>query len=540
MNGKVLLVDDEPHITRNLEKVIPWEMLGLTVAGVARNGLEALERLESEPIDLVLCDIRMPLMDGLELVRIIREKDLGCDIIMLSGYQDFSYTRSAIQYGVKDYMLKPIPYDELTGVIARIMSARRSRIKQENEEKQKLGKIFDLVSEKLLYDILMDYADPGAGGWLYEGDERRLLERRYVLIVLDMDIGSEKAKDWRGWEDKERKLWNFAVCNVLRDQLRETGLRHAVIQMRDGEWCVLIACEETDNCSLDQTQQWAIALLSALRTHVKLAFYAAVYRDVLSIEKLSSAYKQIQLCMMLSPNTQEVMIVSSDRTGLSQANQAIFDISGQMAAAIKRGDAPGIERELGSLSTQLQNMSEQSRGRIMPMLHYFMLNMVRELKEMGALSKENEDRLWHKLDHRFAVKDLLAVIRQVTAALGERSLDKKKQSERLMGEVRLFLERNLYRDLSVEEAATHVGLSPSYFSLLFKQTFGVTFIEYVTRQRMEKAKQLLSETQTSITQIAKEVGYAERRYFTKVFIKYTGDNPSDFRSKFGIAGRQHE
>ncbi|QAY66591.1 response regulator transcription factor [Paenibacillus protaetiae] len=530
MNGKVLLVDDEPHITRNLEKVVPWDLLGLTVAGTAKNGLEALEKLEAEPIDLVLCDIRMPMMDGLELVRRIREQEIGCEVIMLSGYQDFAYTRKAIQYGVKDYMLKPIPYDELTGVIARIMSSRRALLKQQQEEQHKLNKMFDLINEKLLYDILMDYSDLTASSWLYAGDEQQRLLRPYALIVLDVDVGSEAAKDWRNWGDKERKLWNFAVCNVLRDKLKSNGLETgSVIQMRDGEWCVLIACEEgLGSCG---AIQWAEQLLAAVSAHVKLSLYAGVYRDEIGANQLAAAYKQIQLGMMLSPKLEQVTVYSPDESKLSGAGQAIWDISELVTDALKRGDAAGVDRELTHLMGHLNNMSELSQGRIMPMLHYFVLNLVREMKEMGALPKEQEDSLWVKLDHRFGVKDLLAVIRQLQSAVGERSQDKKKQSERVMGEARIFLERNLYRDISVEEAASFVGLSASYFSLLFKQTFGVTFIEYVTRERMEKAKRLLAETQTSITQIAKEVGYAERRYFTKVFMKYTGDNPSDYRSK---------
>lgn len=539
MNGTVLLVDDEPHITRNLEKVVPWEMLGLTVAGTAKNGLEALERLETEPIDLVLCDIRMPLMDGLELVRMMREKELGCDVIMLSGYQDFSYTRSAIQYGVKDYILKPIPYDELTGVIARIMSARRSRLKQQEEEREKLGKIFDYITEKLLYDILMDHTDVYADHWLYAADDQ-LLQRRYALIVLDMDVGSEEAKDWRDWEDKERKLWNFAIGNVLREKLRETGLRHAMIQTRDGEWCVVVFCRPDEECGTERIQRWAELLLAAVRTHVKLTLYAGIYHAALAVNDLAAAFKQIQLSLMLSPNLQAVSVFSPDRSGFPPANQAMYDLSELLVTALKRGDSDAVERELGSLTAQLRGMNEQSRGRIKPVLHYFMLNLVRELKELGALTKEQEDRLWQKLDRRFSIKDLLSVIRQVTAALGERSMDKKKQSERAMMEARLFLERNLCRDISVDEAATFVNLSPSYFSLLFKQTFGVTFIEYVTRERMEKAKVLLAGTQTSITQIAKEVGYAERRYFTKVFMKYTGDNPSDYRSTHSKPDQQPE
>ncbi|NIK66884.1 MULTISPECIES: response regulator [unclassified Paenibacillus] len=530
MNGKVLLVDDEPHITRNLEKVIPWEMLGLTVGGTAKNGMEALELLESESFDLVLCDIRMPVMDGLELVRHIREKGTESDIIMLSGYQDFAYTRAAIQYGVKDYVLKPIPYDELTGVIARVMANQRQKKKQQSEEQQKIGRMIDLASEKVLYDILMDYTEVTSGNWLFNGEEQEL-DKKYVLIVLDLDVSSERTKDWREWSDKERKLWNFAVCNVLRERLQQNGLHHAVIQIRDGEWCVLIECEKTLPYNLKQITLWTELLLTAVKNHVKLSLYAGIYRDYADIKALSQAYKMVQQGMQLTPVQEQICVYPNDCAGASREDQAFWDTSEKLIGAVKRGDTSVVDEELKHLTAQLQMMNETSLGRFKPMLHFFVLNLMRETKEMGIFSREQEDLLWLKLDRRFGIKDLLSVILQVTKAVAEKSTDKKKQSERSMAEAKAFLGRNLYRDLSVEEAATHVGLSTSYFSLLFKQTYNETFIEYVTRERMEKAKSLLADTMKSIAQIAKEVGYAERRYFTKVFMKYTGENPTDYRSR---------
>ncbi|ACT00134.1 response regulator transcription factor [Paenibacillus sp. JDR-2] len=530
MNGKVLLVDDEPHITRNLEKVIPWEMLGLTVGGTAKNGVEALELLESESFDLVLCDIRMPVMDGLELVRHIREKGTESDIIMLSGYQDFAYTRAAIQYGVKDYVLKPIPYDELTGVIARVMANQRQKKKQQSEEQQKIGRMIDLASEKVLYDILMDYTEVTSGNWLFTGEEQEL-DKKYVLIVLDLDVSSERTKDWREWSDKERKLWNFAVCNVLRERLQQNGLHHAVIQIRDGEWCVLIECETTLAYNLKQITLWTELLLTAVKNHVKLSLYAGIYRDYADVKALSQAYKMVQQGMQLTPVQEQISVYPNDCAGASREDQAFWDTSEKLIGAVKRGDTSVVDEELKHLTTQLQMMNETSLGRFKPMLHFFVLNLMRETKEMGIFSREQEDLLWLKLDRRFGIKDLLSVILQVTKAVAEKSTDKKKQSERSMAEAKSFLGRNLYRDLSVEEAATHVGLSTSYFSLLFKQTYNETFIEYVTRERMEKAKSLLADTMKSIAQIAKEVGYAERRYFTKVFMKYTGENPTDYRGK---------
>jgi two-component system response regulator YesN len=531
VKGKVLLVDDEAHITRNLEKVIPWEMLGLTVAGTAKNGVEALGLMEQQSIDLLLCDIRMPVMDGLELVRHIREKGMPCDIIMLSGYQDFAYTRSAIQFGVNDYVLKPIPYDELTGVIARVMSSQRSKQKQWQEEKQKLGRMIDLANEKILYDIIMDYTDVTADHWLLTGDEQQLKQQQYVLIVLDLDVGSETTKDWRDWSDKERKLWNFEVCNVLREKLRQNSLHHAVIQIRDGEWCVLIETDKTRIYDLSVISEWAEMLLTAIKNQVKLSLFAGIYREFVTIADLSDAYKLVQRGMQLTPEHEIIAVYPSGQLKSSKADQAFWDTADKMIGAVKRGDQAAVDNDLQSITEQLQQMNEPSLSRVKPLLQFFVLHLMREMKEMGIFTREQEDMLWRRWDRRFGIKDLLSIIRQVTNAVSEISMDKKKQSERSMAEAKVFLDRNLYRDLSVEETATHVGLSTSYFSLLFKQSFGETFIEYVTRQRMEKAKTMLADTLKSIAQIAKEVGYAERRYFTKVFMKYTGENPTDYRSK---------
>ncbi|MEK3883109.1 response regulator [Paenibacillus sp. PL2-23] len=537
MIGKVLLVDDEAHITRNLEKVIPWEMLGLEVGGVAKNGVEALQLMEKEAFQLLLCDIRMPVMDGLELVRQIRERDMPCDIIMLSGYQDFTYTRAAIQYGVNDYVLKPIPYDELTGVIARIMSNQRNKLKQQQEEQQKLGRMIDLASEKILYDIIMDYTDFSGSHWLFSGDENQLRLQQFIMIVLDLDVSSEQTRDWRDWSDKDRKLWNFAVCNVLREKLQHNGLHHAVIQTRDGEWCVLIETGMSMAFNRDVIQGWAEMLLTAVRNHVKLSLNAGIYRDFAKVEELSEAYKLVQMGLQLTPAHNAITFYPADQQDSAVADQAFWMNAEKLIGAVKRGDHSAADQEVDHISRQLQQLCEQDGAKVKPLLHFFVLHLMREMKEMAVFPREQEELLWRRLDHRFGIKDLLSFIRQLTSAVSERSMDKKKQSEHSITEAKTYMDRNLFRDMSVEEAASHVGLSTSYFSLLFKQTFGETFIEYVTRQRMEKAKSLLAETQKSVAAIAREVGYAERRYFTKVFMKYTGDNPTDYRSKFGLPVR---
>ncbi|REE86143.1 two-component system response regulator YesN [Paenibacillus taihuensis] len=534
MNGKVLLVDDEQHITRNLEKAIPWSMLGLEIIGTAKNGVEALELLQANPADLVLCDIRMPVMDGLELVRHIREQAIACDVIMLTGYQDFSYTRSAIQYGVKDYILKPIPYDELTGVIARVMSEQRSKRLQLKEEQRKLDKMIDLANEKILYDVLLDYTDITPDNWLMAGQEQWLRDPQYTVIVLDIDAGSEDAKDWREWQKKERKMWNFAVCNVLRETLQLAQLQHAVIQMRDGEWCALIQgnrLEPEKGKAPDavQMKQWADMLLASVKSNAKLQLHAGIYDKVAAMTELSAAYKAVQRGMQLSTDTVPIAFFGSELAGGFETGRTLWDIAERLIGAMKRGDAFGVDEEQKRIADQLHKAGGGAEGRLKPLLHFLALHLMRELKEADLLPRELEEALWRKMDLHFSVKDLFAAIRQASNEGVARTTDKRKHSERQMADAKQFIDRHLFRDLSVEEAATHVGLSTSHFSLLFKQTYGETLIEYITRQRMETAKSLLLETPKSVVQIAKEVGYAERRYFTKVFIKYTGQNPTEYR-----------
>lgn len=528
-NNKVLLVDDELHITRNLEKVIPWEMLGLEVAGTAKNGVEALDLLEQSKADLILCDIRMPVMDGLELVRRIREQGLDLDVIMLSGYQDFTYTRAAIQFGVKDYVLKPIPYDELTGVIARVMNEQRARRRKAKDEERKIGQMINMANEKILYDVLMDYTVITPDSLLTAGVEGQIDDPVYTVIVLDLNVGSEDAQDWREWTAKERKMWNYSIISVLRRTLQKAALPHAVIQTRDGEWCVLIQ-SAGEALSQEQMAEWTRHLLAAVRTEAAHKLNAGIFAGQAALIDLAVAYKTVQRGMQLAVGGDGMAFFGVEKCQAVEPERVMWDTAERLVGGLKRGDPDKVNDELSRLADHMQHAGDIPTERLRAMLHFVALHLMRELKEAGLLPRDQEEVFWRKLDGRFGVKDLLAAIRQASSVGVARSTDKRKHSHRQMGDAKAFIDRNLFRDLSVEEAASFVGLSTSHFSLLFKQTYGETFIEYVTRERMERAKSLLADTALSVSQIAKEVGYAERRYFTKVFMKYTGHNPSEFRA----------
>jgi two-component system response regulator YesN len=126
MNLKVLLVDDEINIIKNLQQVIPWEQMGIEVIGLAKNGVEALDYITEDCPDILFTDIRMPMMDGITLLKHVRQMNTKCEILMLTGYQDFEYARSAIQYRAREYILKPINYEALEEIVQQLALEIRS------------------------------------------------------------------------------------------------------------------------------------------------------------------------------------------------------------------------------------------------------------------------------------------------------------------------------------------------------------------------------------------------------------------------------
>ncbi|HEX7056178.1 MAG TPA: AraC family transcriptional regulator, partial [Bacilli bacterium] len=176
----------------------------------------------------------------------------------------------------------------------------------------------------------------------------------------------------------------------------------------------------------------------------------------------------------------------------------------------------------------LMAISETSLTRVEQILHFLVIHLLREMRELDIVNMQEEEKLWDELRHTVGTKDLIAIInRLIDQCLAV--VMNKKTGEILMMNAKDYIDRNLSSDLGIEELADYLKISCSYFSMLFKMHFGETFVEYITRQRMETAKSLLKMTDKSIAQIGKMCGYSERRYFTKVFQKYTGIPPSEFR-----------
>jgi two-component system, response regulator YesN len=527
MRLKAILADDEPNILRNLQVVIPWDELEIDIVGTAKNGIEALELASLHNPDLVMSDIRMPQMDGITFVEKLRQINESCIVLMVTGYQDFEYARSLMRFGVSDYMLKPINYEELENKIRNLAEHIRAKKQSKLEEEQIWGKMKSLAYEKILYDVLMNYTEI-TPSTLLPIDEMDLENLTYFFAMIDVDEYSHRSLQWT---EEERKLWNFAVRNVLQDSLVGKNLKFKVLQMREGEWCLLIQFEAVEEqCTPHSMQQLAEQLQNDVLRTVKFDTSVGLYPEAVGIRKLSGVYKKLQRLMQFRLGKQQSVLIYKDSKEPSDTHITLWYLVEEIVTGLKQLKRVKTENALERLKSLLEGPPNSSFARAYQMLHFLILHLLRELREMNSINSHEEEKVWLKLDKSESIQHLLQVMVQLVS-LGLEGTNKKKNSELLMAEAKEYIRTHYSMDFGIEDIASALGISSSYFSLLFKQQFGETFVEYVTKHRMELAKSMLLLSDKSITDIGKSVGYTERRYFTKVFQKFTGEIPSEFRDR---------
>lgn len=536
MKLKAILADDEPNILRNLQAVIPWTELEIDIVGTAKNGVEALELSSLHGPDLVMSDIRMPLMDGITFVQKLREINEVCKVLMVTGYQDFEYARSLMRVGVSDYILKPINYEELENCIRKLACEIRESKAIKQQEQQKWGKMKNLAYEKILQDVLMNYTEISTHT-LLPIDNRDLETMKYSFMMIDVDEYSQKSLPW---SEQERKLWNFAVRNVMQDSLADYKAEYSVLQMREGEWCLLIQWdtggEEDDGTQNAEPHmpsnlyEVAIKLQKDVRESVKLGISVGFYPSAVGLRLLSDTYRKLQRFMQLNLDKQESVLLYKESKEPADANSSLWYLVEEIVTGLKQLNRTKTEDALNRLKDLLEGLPNSSFARAYQMLHFLILHVLRELREMNSLDVQEEEQVWHQLDKSESIQHLLQVMVQL-AGIGLEGTNKKKNSELLMTAAKEYIRTQYSNDFGIEDIASSLGISSSYFSLLFKQHFGETFVEYVTKHRMELAKSMLLHSDKNITDIGRSVGYMERRYFTKVFQKFTGEIPSEYREK---------
>ena len=529
MSYKVFLVEDEVVVRESIRDNVPWARTEFLLAGEASDGEMALPLIQDIKPDILITDIKMPFMDGLELARIVRRNLPWIKIIIISGYDEFAFARQAISIAVTDYMLKPLSSADLLETLGRVArqiegeAADREKIENLNRS---LAGGRQLMAERFLNDLATGLVPPGEA--LEKGTELGLdlLARCYIVAVLTLrvrpagDAHREYAEHLKA-EDLVASLLaaNHDVAKFSRS-LREIVLVFKGEEAGELEKHCYAVCHAMKYEVERKTSCTLTARIGAVRDRIQ--GIAESLRDAETAQRFAYIFGEDKV----------IGIEDARRANFKSADLLQLD-SRAVAEVLRRGeraDVPGLvdgylARLAGEPSTSFyRGFAAAEIG----------LAAARFVEELGG----EVDRVLPGLGGLESVVGAgQGELRRFLTALLEAAFDFREQRKRdkygdLIQRARGYIDGNFADpEISLNAVAREVSVSPSHFSTIFSQEAGRTFIEYLTEARIRRAQELLKTSSLRSSEIAYRVGYKDPHYFSYIFKANTGCTPTEFRRR---------
>ena len=533
---RIMLVDDEEEVRKAMIRKMDWEQLGFTVAGDAENGEDALEKLELLEPDVVMTDIRMPYMDGLTLVARIREKYPFIKILIFSGYDDFEYAKQAIKYRVTEYILKPVNGEELAEILKRVRISLDEEIKQRRNIsmlQESYENSLPMLREVFLNDLVSRGAElSGVAPKLKEYGVDILDARKWLAAVIHVEQ-VEQAEEQELYRHQE--LIPISVRKLVEDHLKTYG-RFTVFNSAEG--ITLIAAVDGNNSEtglitlLEDTCKESRRILGISITvgvgyscdtlqEIRRSYQTAV--DALGYRAIVGCGRTIYINDMEPVNRGKLQFGAGEEA--------------ELTAVIKFGTKDQIGETLRELAVRMDDAKVHDNQ-----YQVYMLTIVNclirlmqqyDLKMSGMFDSEDHyaDIIKRICRRESFVEEMIPIACRMNEALNQA---RDNTTRKVIVEAKEYIQEN-YADpeLSVDVLCRHLHMSPAYFSTVFKKETGQTYVNYLTEVRLQKAEELLEQTDDKTYEIAQKVGYQEQNYFSYVFKKKYGISPTKYRGTRG-------
>jgi two-component system response regulator YesN len=514
---RLILVDDEAIIRDGISSCIPWEQNGFMLSGMFEHGIQALDYLKNNPVDVVISDINMPRMDGLELSGHISRSFPKTEVIILTGYDDFEYAQEAVKYHVREFLLKPITAEELGNVLREVkadLDEKREVEARQEQMKEKLEQSFPLLRERFLYRL--------ASGRL----EADIIRRRkeyfqwydlggcYQIIMFEIPVT---------WNELER----IALSEKIRSELGEYDDLFA-----DQEENLVILLQEEDEEGLNtrarECARMAYREVSSLRKEQIAAGCGQVVRN---ITDLPGSFKGARNALDYSKvlGLSQIVFIDQVRSRKTISPEGFNLISGRILDQLKEGGRRQTQEAMEELFRYMEShyltMNEAAYYfiRLHSILLYFLQEMDLSLEDETLLSYQPNS--FHSLHdaHHFFDRLISEIENRIRMRRQEMMVSRVEKAKRIIAE------QYGNPTFSLTEMCDQLYLSTSQFSVLFKEGTGQTFVEYLTAYRINVAKRLLKTTGLKSYEIAEQAGYSDPRYFSLLFKKHTNLTPMEYR-----------
>ncbi|WP_078552900.1 response regulator [Bacillus alkalicellulosilyticus] len=523
---KAIIIDDEKHVREGLMLLAEWDSYGIDTIIEASDGEEAVSLITEHQPEIIFTDMRMPKRDGISVLKWIHSSNLNCKTIVVSGYDDFQYMRNAIAFGSFDYILKPIQPHVLHDTLQRA-------VKEWNEQRN--HQLTNMENRRVINEVKPLYLDYLLTN---EMDKAKLSNRAieqikkefgldvsyqpYTMAILPMNMMIQMK--YQGDID----LAFFSVLNISNEILRDQKNGIAFKNLNKEEEIVILFWKEQGIQAI--AEQIATAIYQVTRVHCLLV----IGQGSLHISEAYLSAHHIVKKQNLLECTWNTTVLTSDNVNHTEVIH-LFDYTEEIKWAIQSGSTEQIDDILERIYNKMEKNQYISLEQVDVWENQFAILKEHWLKEYEI---ENKKELYKgisywtgdgvfsmvkfKAEKRKEFHDLLKIVYH-----GQ--YKKEKNSVQMIEE---YIRSNYQKDIKLKEIADRFFLSREYISRKFKQEYEATITDYVTKIRIDKAKELLENPFLKIYEIADTVGYQNDKYFIKVFKKNVGMTPNEYRGKF--------
>ncbi|SHN30413.1 AraC family transcriptional regulator [Gracilibacillus kekensis] len=513
---KVMLVDDEAIEREGIQMILGRNRSDFEVVAEAKNGREAVELALTHQPNLIFMDIKMPEFDGLVAIEKILAEQPQTKCIMVSAFDTFRYAKRAMKFGIKEYLLKPSKVKE-------VLEAYDRMVEEIEQEKVR-------AEEKVATNHRLERASS-------------LVEMEFILTLMMDHVHEFEAEDWKEWLDLQNTKGAVAVFSfttskskisrqqkinwyqALKQALEETNYAAFIGPLTGFQVPVFVKCNQ-ENMKVDQFVRDVIQ--ATLKNLTDSQLHVGVGGMVSELQQFSRSYEQaIYALELVQSQNGAKYLIYTDQLESKRKELLPFEEEKALIEAVKKGDYQTGMQRFDSYFQWIQKNTEYKIHLIKKSIENFFIVLTRTTKELGI--KDDFQMTFTQFETTMQIKE--AAKYHLSTVMKQVSDWRSKGVRGLLLEAKEYMEQHYSHSLRLEEVADKVGLSSYYFSKLFKEHFQVTFVEYLTSYRLEKAKTLLLDDNMPLKEIALTIGYKDPNYFSRVFKKEFGISPTEYRNQ---------
>lgn len=517
----VLIVDDEPLITEGLSILIDWNKYGFTDIVTASNGDEALAKTKNKKFNLIITDIRMPGLNGLDLIKALKAKNSSTNMIIISGYSEFSYAKEAIQYGVKDYLLKPVSKDELIEIVISI----KNQLDEELKNYIIATKKNLIIKDKALLDIVTG---------MYSSIETLnnvtdftldFSSQYYCIYIVEVDY----LKILMESSLQDCELTKFGIRNILSELFEQNNIGY-IYEDTDNLLGILLHSNLPDFFEKDLYDY-----ISQATAYIKKIFKIDT-RNFLG--NVTNNFQGIRFSRNEALFARERKFIFNDLPVIPYSKVALdrsLDISIEwdntlLLSSVGEMDTNSIDEQIAILIEEItsKKMNKDIINIIMYNNIFSLQNLIKD-HNGDPLYILNNETIISFINSYDEIKSLATWFKDICIKVGAYLIELGKlKSPNLIQDIKDYIDNNYSLDLSLKSIASIYYLNPAYLGRIFKNSTQESFNDYLNKKRISEAKKMFISSNLKLQDILEKVGYKNPEYFYRLFKKYEGCSFSEY------------